>query len=289
LLLCLQAITNSGDAIAVESPGFYLGLQAAEMLGLRVVEIPVDPREGIDLSHLATAIEKHAIKACWVMSNFQNPVGTTMPAERKRELVALLQGHDIPLIEDDAYAELYFGDQRPLPAKAFDRAGLVMHCGSFAKCLAPGYRVGWVAPGRFERRIRQDKFLYSIETNVIAQAAIAQFIKGGGYEHHLRQLRRRLQDQQSSMLRAITRYFPSGTRVTRPAGGYFVWLEVPGIDALELYHACVAAGVSIAPGPIFSPQRRFQSYIRLNYGYRWGGVMENAVATVGNLVSTRLA
>lgn len=142
LNLCLQAVTEPGDLVAIEAPAFYACLQVLERLKLKAVEIPVHPREGMDLAVLAQTLEKHPVKAVWCMTNFQNPVGASMPEAKKQALVELLRRHQVPLIEDDVYAELYYAQQAPKPAKAFDTEGLVMHCGSFAKSLAPGYRIG---------------------------------------------------------------------------------------------------------------------------------------------------
>ena len=154
LNLCLQAVTEPGDLVAIEAPAFYASLQVLERLKLKAVEIPVHPRDGIDLGVLAQTLERHPIKACWCMTSFQNPMGATVPEAKKQELVELLRQHQVPLIEDDVYAELYYGQQAPKPAKAFDTEGLVMHCGSFAKSLAPGYRIGWVAAGAFRAENR---------------------------------------------------------------------------------------------------------------------------------------
>ena len=127
LNLCLQAVTQPGDAVAIESPAFYGCLQALERLKLRAVEVATHPREGVQLASLQAVLQREQVKACWFMPNFQNPLGALMPVENKRQLVALLAQHQVPLIEDDVYAELYFGLRRPPPAKAFDREGLVMH------------------------------------------------------------------------------------------------------------------------------------------------------------------
>jgi DNA-binding transcriptional MocR family regulator len=286
LLLSLQAVTSPGDLVAVESPSFYGALHAVELLGLRAVEIPVSSRDGMDISLLAKAVETGNVKACWLMANFENPVGCLMPVEHKREVVALLARHEIPLIEDDTYAELFFDVERPPPAKAFDLNGGVLHCGSFSKCLAPGYRVGWASAGRFTEQVRRSKLLYSIGTNIYAQEALAQFVKHGGYEYHLRQLRTALQNQQASMLDAIARYFPSGTCVSRPRGGYFVWVELPQqVDSVKLYRRCLEAGVSIAPGPLFSAKQAFRSHIRINCGHPWSADIDRGVATVGRLAT----
>lgn len=282
LSLCLRTVTRPGDIVAVESPAFYSALQLVQALDLRAVQIPTDPLEGMDLSALAEALAKHKITACWAMTNFQNPLGASMPTAKKRELVKLLAQHEVPLIEDDVYAELYFDAQRPQPAKAFDEAGLVMHCGSYAKCLAPGYRVGWVAAGRYTEAVQRLKTTTSISTNVHAQAALAEYLKHGGYDRHLRKLREALGAQQQEMLRAIRNYFPAGTRVTQPRGGYFLWAQLPEkIDALEVHRRALTKGISIAPGPLFSPQRQHRNFIRINYGHPWSDAIEAAVASIG--------
>ncbi|MDZ5603744.1 GntR family transcriptional regulator MpaR [Pseudomonas sp. RP23018S] len=285
LNLCLQAVTEPGDLVAIEAPAFYACLQVLERLKLKAVEIPVHPREGMDLEVLAQTLAKHPVKVVWCMSNFQNPVGASMPEAKKQALVELLRVHQVPLIEDDVYAELYYAQQAPKPAKAFDTEGLVMHCSSFAKSLAPGYRIGWVAAGRFAQKIERLKLMTSLCASMPAQAAIADYLQHGGYDRHLRKLRYALEGQQANMLAAIAKYFPAQTRVSQPSGGYFLWLELPEqIDALKLFHMALAQGISIAPGPIFSPTRRFGNCIRLNYGSPWTDSSERAMETLGRII-----
>ncbi|WP_449432513.1 GntR family transcriptional regulator MpaR [Pseudomonas putida] len=285
LNLCLQAVTEPGDLVAIEAPAFYACLQVLERLKLKAVEIPVHPREGMDLAVLAQTLDKHPVKAVWCMTNFQNPVGASMPEAKKQALVELLARHQVPMIEDDVYAELYYAQQAPKPAKAFDKQGLVMHCGSFAKSLAPGYRIGWVAAGRFAQKIERLKLMTSLCASMPAQAAIADYLQHGGYDRHLRKLRYALEGQQANMLAAIARHFPAQTRVSQPSGGYFLWLELPQqMDALKLFHMALAQGISIAPGPIFSPTRRFGNCIRLNYGTPWNEGAEKAMETLGRII-----
>jgi DNA-binding transcriptional MocR family regulator len=283
--LCLQAVAQPDDAIAIESPTFYSTLQAIERMKLRAVEIATHPREGIDLNGLQAALRAHPIRACILITNFQNPLGSLIPDAKKQALVHLLARHKVPLIEDDVYAELYFGGSRPRPAKAFDRNGLVLHCGSFSKCLAPGYRVGWTAPGLYRVQVEQLKFMTTLSTASLPQAAIAEFLKHGGYERHLRRLRHMLCVQCHEMMRAVDQYFPRGCRMTRPQGGYMLWVELPKIvNALRLHQLASAEGISIAPGPIFSAQRKYRNYIRLNFGHPWSPVIERAVSTLGRLI-----
>nr|WP_314487564.1 GntR family transcriptional regulator MpaR [uncultured Pseudomonas sp.] len=285
LNLCLQAVTEPGDLVAIEAPAFYACLQVLERLKLKAVEIPVQPREGMDLTVLAQTLDKHPVKAVWCMTNFQNPMGASMPEANKQALVALLRKHQVPLIEDDVYAELYYAQHAPKPAKAFDTDGLVMHCSSFAKSLAPGYRIGWVAAGRYAQKIERLKLMTSLCASMPAQAAIADYLQHGGYDRHLRKLRYALEGQQANMLAAVAKYFPAQTRVSRPSGGYFLWLELPErIDALKLFHMALAQGISVAPGPIFSPTRRFGHCIRLNYGSPWSESSERAMETLGRII-----
>ena len=287
LNLCLQVVTRPGDLVAIEAPAFYATLQVLERLKLKAVEIPVHPREGIDLDVLAGSLEHLPIRACWFMSNFQNPLGASMSEDKKRALAGLLAKHQVPMIEDDVYAELYFAQQAPKPVKAYDSEGLVMHCGSFSKSLAPGYRVGWVAGGRFHEQIARLKLMTSLSASVPAQAAIADYLQHGGYDRHLRKLRHALESQQHAMLAAVARHFPDETRVTRPSGGYFLWLELPErIDALRLFQLALAQGISIAPGPIFSATRGFRHCLRLNHGHPWTTRSEKAMETLGRIIQS---
>ena len=169
LNLALQCVTQPGDLVAIESPAFYACLQVLERLKLKAVEIPVHPRDGVDLKVLQERLATLPVKACWFMSSFQNPLGASLNESRKEELYGLLRAYQVPLIEDDVYAELYYGERPPKPIKSLDDEGLVMHCGSFSKSLAPGYRVGWVAGGRYAERIARLKLMTTISPSVPAQ------------------------------------------------------------------------------------------------------------------------
>ncbi|MFZ2990592.1 PLP-dependent aminotransferase family protein [Ideonella sp.] len=289
LNLCLQAVTKPGDLVVVESPTFYASLQALERLNLRAVEVATDPRDGVDLSALAELLKRQTVAACWFMPTLQNPLGALMSAARKQALVALLAQHDVPLIEDDVYGELYADARRPPPAKAFDQAGGVLHCASFSKCLAPGYRVGWAAAGRYAHVVHRLKMMSSLATALPPQLAIADYLAQGGFERHLRQLRLELATEQQRARRLIERHFPAGTRVTRPSGGYFVWLELPpSVDALALHHQAMAQGISTAPGVLFSADRRFRHHMRLNVGHPGDERIDRALRVLGDLAHQML-
>ncbi|MBB5417434.1 DNA-binding transcriptional MocR family regulator [Paraburkholderia atlantica] len=287
LNLCLMAVTRPGDVIAVESPGFYAALQAIERLDLRAVEIPVDPVTGLDLDALAVALEKHPIRACWFMTNFQNPTGVTLSVEKKKALVELLAKREIPLIEDDVYQELHFSRDRPLPAKAFDTKGLVMHCSSFSKTLAPGYRIGWVAAGRFADRVQRLKLMTTLSASIPVQAGIADYLQYGGYDKHLRKLRNAFKSQLASMDAALRRSLPRDVRWTLPNGGYFLWLQLPNaVDAMALHRRAIGHGISIAPGPIFSATHSFENCIRLNFGHPWDTSIDEAVRVLADILKS---
>lgn len=286
LTLSLQAVTRPGDAVAIESPAFYGALQALERLCLKAVEIPCHVEGGLDIGALRAAIPRHGVKACWLMPSFQNPTGSSLPEAGRRELMRVLEAHDVPLIEDDVYAELYYG-ARPLPpVKSFDTRGLVMHCGSFSKCLAPGYRIGWVAGGRHAQAIGEAKMMTTISCAVPSQQALAEYLARGGYERHLRKLRRTLARQRDLASRLGTRYFPAGTRLGSPEGGYFLWVEFArGVDTLRMHRDALARGINIAPGQIFSATRQFGNCLRLNYGHPRDARFDPAMRMVGELAA----
>ena len=286
LHLCLRAVANRGDTIAVESPTYFGVLQLIEVLGMRVCEIPTYPQEGVCLDELVERIERCRVKACVFMTNFSNPLGSCMPDDKKERLVQLLAEREIPLIEDDIFGSLAFGPHRPHTAKAFDRQGLVLLCDAFTKTLAPGYRIGWTAPGRFKAAVHRLKHVCSCANPVVTQLALAEFLGSGSYEHHLRRLRRTYAGLVERMREAVARHFPGGTRVTRPQGGHVLWVELPGNpDALELHREALAEGISIAPGPLFSARQQYRNCLRLNCANPWTDPLEQAVAKLGRMAA----
>ncbi|HEY0428608.1 MAG TPA: PLP-dependent aminotransferase family protein [Pyrinomonadaceae bacterium] len=283
--LSLKAVCRSGDTVAIESPMFYGILQAIESQGLRALEIPTHPRDGISIEALANAVARQSVAACLVISNFSNPLGSCIPDANKKSLVELLAKHQIPLIEDDIYGELYFGTERPRVAKSFDRSGNVLFCSSFSKTVAPGYRVGWVAPGKFQTQVEHLKMATNLSTAVPTQMAVAKFLENGGYDHHLRRIRRIYERQVAAMTDAIGRYFPPETKVTRPSGGFVIWIELPHrVDSLELYQMAVKAGITIAPGLIFTAQQKYRNCIRLNAAF-WSEKVAGAIEVLGKMAA----
>lgn len=287
LNLCLQAITQPGDVVAIETPTFYAALQALERLHLRAVELPTDPHLGVDPDGLADVIQRHGVAACWLMPNFQNPLGALMPHARKQAVMAVLARTGTPVVEDDVYGELHHGSARPLPLKAFDTEGQVLYCNSFSKCLAPGYRVGWALAGRHSHTVQKLKMMSSLATSVPSQLAIAEYLDEGGYDRHLRQLRKTLADSLSDLRQLVLKHFPKGTRVSRPTGGYFLWVQLPdGVDTLLLHRQALAQGISVAPGALFSADQRFRTALRLNGGHPQDFRLHEAIKILGKLASS---
>jgi len=282
--LCLHAVCNPGDIVAIESPMYFGTLQILEVHGLRALEIPTNPRDGISLSALKFAIEHNPIKAVLTIANFNNPLGSYMPDEKKKELVELLAHYDIPLIDNDVSGEIFFTEKRPSVTIAFDHKGLVMLCSSFSKDISPSLRVGWVVPGRFKNTIEWLKFTTSVATATLPQMAIAQFLESGGYDHQLRRIRREYSNNVTYLSQAVTRLFPPGTRVTRPSGGFVLWVQLPAlVDSLELYALALKNKITITPGYLFSPTNQFSNFIRLNAA-AWTYPIERAVHRLADLV-----
>jgi DNA-binding transcriptional MocR family regulator len=290
LNVALRAVAKPGDTIALESPTYFTLLQIIESLGMKALEVPTHPREGISLEALDLATQRPGtVKAVMLITNYSNPLGSLMPDDKKERLVRLLQARGIPLIEDDIYGECYFGRSRPLVAKAWDGAGNVLLCSSFTKSLAPGFRIGWIAPGRFRKEVELLKFISSIATPELPQMAIAQFIANGGYDHHLRRLRAAFLRQVLQVTEAVAEHFPAGCRITQPAGGFVLWVELPPqVDGVRLFELARDAHIAIAPGPMFTNSGKYRNFIRLNCGHALTPRLELAIAKLGDLAK-RLA
>lgn len=287
--LCLRAAVRPGGVVAVESPTYYGILQAIQMLGMRALELPTDPREGVDLEALDRAARTQGLAACLFVTNCHNPLGFTMPDEKKRRLVKLLARYDLPLIEDDTYGDLSFDGGRPAVCKAFDHHGRVMLCSSVSKTLAPGARVGWCAPGRYLEQVKQLKFCNTLATATLPQLAIAEYLAHGGYGRQLRKMRRLYAEQIELITGSVQRNFPPGTRASRPAGGHVLWLELAkGFNSMEMFERAAALKISIAPGPLFSTSGGYSNFIRLNCACPCDAKLEQAIRILGGLAEDQL-
>lgn len=284
--LALRAITEPGDVVAVESPTYYGLFQVLDFLGLKALEIPTHPRDGISIEALEFALEQWRVKAVIATPNFSNPLGGCMSDARKQALVQLLRRKKITLIEDDVYGDLGFNGERPSVARSFDASGdTVIHCSSFTKTLAPGLRVGWIIAGRLQERIEYLKYVMNLAAPTAPQLAVAHLLEHGRYDRYLRQARQQYAQAVARMTRAVERYFPEGTRVTQPSGGFVLWLECANhVDAEALYEQALEHAICIAPGPMFSASRKYRNFIRLNSAVPWTPKTEKALVKLGQLI-----
>jgi DNA-binding transcriptional MocR family regulator len=284
LCLSLMATTNPGDTIAVESPVYFGLIQLAQSMGRKIIEMPTDPVTGIDIASIKKLVAYDKLNAVFVMSNFNNPLGSCMPEENKKELVQFLTEREIPIIEDDIYADLYFGDHRPKSCKTFDTTGNVLWCGSISKTLAPGYRVGWVAPGKFKTKLIRQKLYTSISSATITQQVIATFLETGRYENHLRKMRNTLHSNYLRMTRCIAENFPEDIKLSKPQGGFMLWIEFPEkINTIALLDELTKEKITIAPGRVFTLQDQYLNCMRLSYGMSWNEKVEMALVKIGEL------
>lgn len=282
MALALRTVVRAGDGVAIESPAYFVLLQMLRGLGLRAVEIPM-LSQGLDLDALESALRHRRAKAVLCVANVNNPTGITMPFERKKALVDLVERHGAALIENDIYGDTYFGDRRPRPLRTLsDR---VILCSSFSKTLAPGIRVGWIAAGRWSAAIASGEYASTVGTAIYPQAAIAEFLRSGGYGLHMRRLRHALKQRVGSMRQAVVDAFPAGTRVSDPSGGYVLWVELPSHDLQtdRLFELAHAEGIGIVPGHLFSTDGRFGHCFRLNAGFAWSPETQHAIKRLAEL------
>ena len=288
--LALDALTQPGDMVAIESPTFYGILQSIEAKNLQALEIPSSPHTGMSIEALELALRTHPkIKAVVVVPHLQMPQGATMPDSHKQRLVALCRAHRVALIEDDIYREFVETDEVLRPCKAWDTDGSVIYCSSLSKSYAPGLRLGWMNAGRWHARVQMIKFARSRNLPVWPQLLGARTVGSPAYMRHLVRLRQQLRVQRQAAAQAVARYFPIGTRLSLPAGGLSIWLELPEqISSSRLYGEALALGIRVAPGDMFSNTGHYDHFLRLSCGLPFTPQVEEGYRTLGRLLHTQL-
>ncbi|WP_432454195.1 MULTISPECIES: PLP-dependent aminotransferase family protein [unclassified Agarivorans] len=289
LSLSLKALTQPGDIVAIDSPNFYGSMQAIQSNQLKVLEIPTHPETGISLPALELALEQWPIKVLQLIPSSNNPLGYQMPEKNKLKLLRLAEKYDFAIIEDDILGDTVYQHPRPRSLKSYDSNERVLFCSSFSKTIAPGLRVGWVAPGRFGKMLTHLKFVSSLGANSLPLLAVADFIEQGYYEKHLRLAKQQYQSNRDLMLQWLKRYFPKGTKISRPQGGFFLWVELPEqINAEQLNERLKPLRIGIAPGNLFSAANKYQHCLRLNYANLPNQRIERAIETIGKQVQLML-
>jgi DNA-binding transcriptional MocR family regulator len=285
--IALRTLCRPGDTILVESPTYYGILNLAQSLGLKVVELPTCTEEGLEPQHMEAVLKRLKARVLVTMPTVQNPLAATMPEVERKRLVEVCIEYGVTIVEDTAYAELHYESPRPRSLRAFgDRRADIITVGSFSKTLAAGYRVGWLAAGRHREMAGRTGFATSMQANALAQLAIAEYLAGHGAEHHLRGLRQRFRGQVADYSCSIAKYFPTGTKVTRPTGGHMLWVELPEeVDTLQLARKALKSGIGIMPGRVFAPGERYLNCFRLNCGFGLDDRLESKLAELGQMVA----
>ncbi len=266
LQLALRAVAQSGDVIAVETPTFYGLLQILESLGMRALEIPTSPAQGMSLEALQLALQHHPeIKAVVVVPHLQNPLGAMMPDAHKQALLNLCNEHQLALIEDDSYSGMVEGEIAPLAIKHWDKNGTVIYCASLHKVLAPGMRVGWMEAGRWHARVAMLKYAQTRYNEELSQIVCADYLTTPAYTRHLRKLRNQLAHCRQQAANKIADCFPANCRLSIPNGGASLWLELPaGINSRLVFELALQRGILISPGLMYANSARFDHCLRLN-------------------------
>jgi DNA-binding transcriptional MocR family regulator len=290
LYIALRSVTRPGDNVAIAAPSYYCFLQLLENFGLRAVELPSHPGDGVRPADLAAALDRFSIAAVILTPNFNNPDGARIPDAAKAEMAAMLAARDVPLIEDDVYGDLHFEGGRPRCIASYDTGGHVLHCSSFSKTLAPGFRVGYLLPGRYAAKAFEIKATTNVCCATPTQMAVAEYLAQGSFERHIRKVRAVLERQCRMMEQRILAHFPAGTRVSHPSGGTVLWTQLPPpADSIRLFYEAKAKGIGLAPGNIFSSCDQFDGFVRISFGNAWTRAVDDAVAEVGRLAATQCA
>ena len=288
--LTLDALTQPGDVVAIESPTFYGIVQAVEARGLRALEIPSSPHTGMSPEALELALRTYPqLKAVIVVPHLQMPQGATMPDSHKERIVAMCSKHGVALIEDDIYREFVEEAGMHLPCKAWDTDGTVVYCASLSKSFAPGLRLGWMNAGRWHDKVQMIKFSRSRNMPIWPQLLGARTVGTPFYMRHLARLRDRLQRQREQAAQAVAKYFPIGSRLSLPRGGLSIWIELPErVNASQLYDDALARGIRVAPGDMFSNTGHYGHFLRLSCGLPFTQEVDAAYRTIGELMHAQL-
>jgi 2-aminoadipate transaminase len=295
-----KLLLNPADRVAVEDPTYMGAIQAFTSYQARYLTVSLD-EEGMRTDLLEEAL-RAAPKFVYVLPNFQNPAGVTLSLERRRRLVEMAAHYGTPIVEDDPYGQLrYEGDHLPslvkLDAELHGCAngersfrGAVIYLGTLSKTLAPGLRIGWVvAPAEVAGRLVQMKQGADLHSSTFAQVIAYEVARGGFLDGHVRTIREVYGARRGAMLASLQRHMPAGVRWTRPQGGLFLWVTLPGgMDAAEILPRALAAKVAFVPGGAFHARGGGANTFRLNFSYSPPEVIEEGIRRLGQVLASAL-
>ncbi|WP_210364282.1 PLP-dependent aminotransferase family protein [Bacillus sp. REN3] len=287
--LLARVLVDRDTVVALESPTYMEALEIFKNYTERFISLAVD-EHGLDttLFEKALAERKKTGRALprflYTIPSFQNPTGTTMSAKRREHLLSLASKYDFLIIEDDAYGELGF-KEKPVPIKALDKEGRVIHIGSFSKVVAPGLRVGWLAgPGDVTKAAAW--FKKDLD-HPFAQASMAAFLEGTDFGKRLELLTDTYRQKAKEMIVSMKKNLPEEVSWYMPEGGYFVWLKVPGVDTAEMLEKALDLGVSYVPGKyFFLDQAKGSEFLRISFSYVEKEEIIEGVKRLGNVMKT---
>jgi DNA-binding transcriptional MocR family regulator len=288
LSLVLRYFLQPGDWVVVESPTFSGMLAILEQLQVRIIGIPMDAN-GMNLELLAQYLHSHRPKLIYTISTLHNPTGITTSLSHRQALIQLAQHYKCPILEDNVYEGLH-ADPAPPPLKSLDAN--VFYVGSFSKTLQPGLRVGYIAvPSQHFPALLEQKLLQDLHSPTLPQAIVGEYLATGHYRRHLQRLRTMLKCHRNAMLQALSTYFPADARWTMPAGGMFLWVQLPNRFAgvlAAVHQQAVDAKILYTEGSLCFPARQGYPAIRLSFGNESPDLMEKGVAGLGEILA-RLA
>jgi GntR family transcriptional regulator/MocR family aminotransferase len=287
--LATRLFAEAGDAVALEEPTYNNVLAVMHGLGLRTAPVPMR-EDGLDLAALEYTLERADVKLLYTIPTFHNPMGITTSLAHRRKLLEIAARCGKPVLEDAYEMDLRLSGRSVPSLAALDAAGLVVHLFSFSKSLFPGARVGAIsASGRVVDALLALKQATDLSDSMLLQAALAEFVAGGGYDRHLRKLRRVLRVRRDALLEALSQEMPEGVRWTLPEGGYQVWVELPqGLDTGELLADAVGAGLLFAPGFQFNHDGRASRCLRLTFAIADAESLRRGVKILAGVVRDRL-
>ncbi|MBU0493658.1 MAG: PLP-dependent aminotransferase family protein [Chloroflexi bacterium] len=260
-----KVFIDPGDVILVEKPTYLGALQAWNAYQAQFATVPIDD-DGMQVDLLEKAVIQHRPKFIYVLPNFQNPAGTTLPLERRQKLVAIADKHGVPIVEDDPYGELRFEGEDITPIITLHKEN-TLYLGTFSKTLAPGLRIGWiVGPHPVIRRIVQAKQGADLHTSSFVQMLAYDICSRGLLKGHIAQIRAVYKERRDVMLQALERYAPAGVTWTKPLGGLFLWVRMPeGFSCRDLMEEAVKQKVAFVPGTAFYVDGAGDNTMRLNF------------------------
>lgn len=286
MALALRILTEPGDVVAVEAPTHYGILELVEQLGLKALPIPTDPAYGISMNALELACQQWSVKAFIVVPNFSNPLGYCMYDVCKQRIVDVARRYNVAIIEDDVFGELRENRQRPSPIKRWDEEGHVYYCGSTSKMFGSGSRVGWLTvPRDVMQKAREIQYAYTVTVDMYAQLATAELLANANIDRFLNHASVEYNRRTTALACRVADSFPAGARISRPRGGYLLWVELAeSTDTSEVFDEALQQGISFAPGTLFSVDNQFSNCLRLNASEFNTRMSEKALIRLGKLL-----